>query len=261
MENKLGRRIELLIYSKGFDSVKSFARYIEEKNPQRSVALQTLYNVIKGKKAETETIMIIAESLELPIDILTNENMYLIDEFLEREILPIKMGENFNNRTRLLAIEKVKKIYDVSNLFCPSIIGDWFGTNEGIHMSTMPEIEFYVPLSKMNLVCDFRIRIAGDMEWREDYILKQSENLYKRIPNIPAKRYVDNHVLTYKLRRKDKLNESEIQELEALEGYWKSKQSSEDYEQYLDILQRWHKFSQNPVVCEILKQTFPEIYS
>ena len=261
MKKRLGKRIELLIFSKGFDSRRSFAKYMAENKPEICVGSQTISNVIEGKNTQIDTIKAIAECLELPLEVLINENLVLIDDFLKNEIEPIMMEKGEDLSAREYAIETVKYLYDVSKRFCPCSISDEFGLNDGFHISTLAELALYLPLCKFYLLSDFVSRIGGDVERREGYILKQSEYLYDHIPNIPAKRYVDNHIKTYRIAKKEKLNENEVVEKESLEKYWESEECERDYTHYFELVKRWLELSQDNTMRVIFEQNFPEIYA
>ncbi len=205
--------------------------------------------------------MAIAECLELPLEILTNENLIFIDDFLENEISPIKAEKNSDDYTRKFAMGTVKYLYDLSNRFCPLSISDEFGLSEGFHIATMSEMVLYLPLCRLYHLYDLISRIGGDIDGREGYILKQSEFLYETIPDIPAKHYVDNCIMKYRIEKKEKLDENEEKEKQRLEKYWRSEEMQRDYKHYYDIVQQWFKLSQDDTMRCILEQKFPEVYA
>lgn len=56
---QLEKRVELLIFDKGFPSIRKFAEYMKECYPQNYVSEDTISNVIKGKGVQNNTLVII----------------------------------------------------------------------------------------------------------------------------------------------------------------------------------------------------------
>ena len=102
MQSIIGKRIELLIFEKGFPSIRSFANYMEEILPYECVSKDTITNAIKGNEVRKGTLFSIAKSLDLPVECLTDEKLILIDDYLKEEVEPLK--EEFDKKKRKRSI-------------------------------------------------------------------------------------------------------------------------------------------------------------
>ena len=261
---KCGERIELLIFDKGFTSIRKFANYMKEKIPCDYISEDTIINVIKGKEARKATFQVIAEALDLPVDILLDEKIVFVDEYLKNEVRPQKeecerrpneYGDGSVNELRT-----VKYLYDLSQRFYPTGISGWFGNERKYHITTLAELSVYLPLIKIYILADVMSRIDGAIDGFENYVLNQYERLYEEIPDIPAKRYADNCIITLRLKGKASLNTEEKKMYEQLESYWNSDEYKSDYAQYHSIVRRNYDLQNNDIVRSVLETQFPEIY-
>lgn len=259
-----GKRIELLIFEKGFPSIRKFANYMKEKFPDDYVSEVTIANVIKGNDVRMTTMESIAKALELPLEILIEEGNTVIDDYLEREVMQKK--EAYENGLRgseglyIDELERVKYLFDLSRRFYPRNISELLGTQQGYHITTLGELSVYMPLCKEYILADIISRIAGIVEDYENYILEQYEYLYERIPNIPAKRYADNYVIALRLSKRNVLNSEEERLLEQIEQYWGSEEFERDYEQYRKIIRQNYDLYRDDVMQCVFESRFPELY-
>ena len=113
----------------------------------------------------------------------------------------------------------------------------------------------------MNYLTDVVSRIGGQIDGYEDYILEQSECLYESIPSIPAKRFADNYLMSFRLDSKEKLSDTEKKISEQLKQYWKSEEYRSDYRQYRDLTQRSYDLYRNDIMQSIIEAKFPDLYS
>lgn len=225
----------------------------------------TIANAIKGRELRERTLLSIAESLELPLECLTKERLFFVDDYLKREVEPVKMavdsGTNEKRDGVKDGIKTVKYLYDLSNRIYPSDISEEFELGRGYHITTMPELFIYLPLCKMHCLTDVVSRIGGQIDGYEGYILKQSECLYESIPSIPAKRFADNYLMSFRLDSKEKLSDAEKEISEQLKQYWKSEEYGSDYRQYRDLAQRSYDLYRNDIMQSIIEAKFPDLYS
>lgn len=259
-----GERIELLIFEKGFTSVRKFANYMKEKMPSNYVSEDTIANVIKGKETRNLTLQVVAQGLDVPLEILLAEKIILVDEYLQNEVRPRK--EEYENG--LMAedgicfneLRTVKYLFDLSKRFYPTDISEKMGKEPAYHITTLAELSIYFPLFKTYIMADAMYRIDGTIEGYESYVLEQYEWLYSEIPDIPAKRYADNRVKFLRLKGKTILTEKEKELQRQLEQYWEGGEYELDYEQYHNIVQRHYNLHHNDIMRGILETNFSEIY-
>lgn len=260
--NMIGRRLELLIFAKGFRSIRSFAEYMKVNCPEEYVSDDTISNTIKGKNVSKSTLITTAKTLGVPIEMLISENIVMFDEYLEYWVQPLldeynsivsgmvytqcdEVGEvayiestieEFDKRFAKLDLFKdVLFVYDLSVCFYPSTYSDDINLNHPI--KTLGELLIYFPICDMRVFSDVVYRIAGEINNYEQYILKQIEYLYKRIPSTPAKRYADYLVLTSRLEKKAVLSAEESRLKEKLSKYEMSRDCDEGYKQYYSAME------------------------
>ena len=56
MEEKVSKRVELLIYDKGFSSIRQFAEYLKREHIEYSLSENTISNFINGKGFQNNTL-------------------------------------------------------------------------------------------------------------------------------------------------------------------------------------------------------------
>lgn len=263
MEEKVSKRVELLIYDKGFSSIRQFAEYLKREHSEYSLSEDTISNFINGKGFQNNTLVSIAKGLDLPVDCLTAEYLPLVDGYLFDEVAYEKELNDKNKRTRkeceINNLETVKRYYDIDKRTYPGEIGDIYHKYE-FRISTLAELSIYLPLCDLSVLADILYRIFGQVSGYECYILEKYSWLYKEIPDIPAKKYADYQAIMLRLSRKQHFTQCEKNELEAMKEYQKSKEYEKGYEQYGDIVRRTRELFNNPIINDILKARLPEVY-
>lgn len=261
---QISERIELLIFDKGFTSIRSFANYMKEKMPYDYVSEDTISNLVKGKDARNLTIQAIAQGLDLPMEVLLEDKIILVDEYLKNEVRARKeeyeKGIIGSDDIYFNELRTVKYLFGLSRRFYPAEISRILGNEPNYHITTLAELSVYFPLIKMYVLSDVLSRIDGAIDGYETYILKQYEWLYNEIPDIPARRYADNCVKSLRLKVKNTLDESEKQSQKQLEQYWLSDEYESDYEQYHNIVQRHYDLHHNDIMRGIMEINFSEVY-
>lgn len=261
---KIGKRIELLIFEKGFSTIRSFAKYLAEEYPTYRVSEDTLYNIVKGEKMRNETLECIAKGLGLPQECLMVNDIKFVDDYLFDEVLPVKekmqpKGNGINDRA-INNLLTVKWLMDLSNCFYPARVCS-FSEKYEYHITTLAELSMYFPLCRMEYLMDVISRIRGQVENYESYILDKYEWLYTTIPEIPAKAYVDCTVLELRFHNNLALTEEEkrlldkIQQIKQTEEYWSG------YKQYTEIIDKTYDLYRNDVMQSIVSSRLPEVYS
>ena len=262
MSEKTGKRIELLIFEKGFPSIRQFARYIKEKDPESYISEDTISNLIKGKSTNTNTLQCIAHALDLPLPCLTSENLSLVDDYLFKEVADEKNKYYElikNDKTKINNLDIVKNLYTTyKSIYPDNIQNETYESRRKI--TTLAEISIYFPLFNMHYFIDIIGRISGQIESYENYILDQYQWLYERIPDSPAKRFADCQVITLKLSNKQNLSKSEQTLLDSMEKYAQSQDYLNGYKQYCNIIKKLKKLYNNDIIIETLCNRFPEIY-
>lgn len=263
MDNVIGKRVELLIFEKGFPSVRKFAEYLKEFDPENYVSEDTISNVIKGKGLQNSTIVTIAKGLGISVDCLTADNIPLLDDYLAYEVRPLKEkkckeyrnfeGEQINN------LEWIKRLYDISKRIYPTDIGDIYSEYE-YQITTLAEFIIYFPLCRIQDVMEVIFRIRGSINNYESYFFEQFRRLYATIPNIPAKKYADFQVIEMRLEHRVNLNENQIRLKEMLIEFKQSELYKVAYRQYSDIVDKTDKYYRARQTKDILCMQIPEIY-
>lgn len=258
MNDKIGKRIELMIFDKGFLSVKKFAEYLKEKNPTSYVSEDTILNLIKGKGFQNNTLVSIADGLGIPVDCLTTENMPLVDEYLFNEVAArkedLKNNINDHDEKNVTSLEIIRMLYDVEKRIYPREMGDMCN-RYGFKITTLAEMSIYFPLFSMCNVMEVMYRILGEVVNYENYILEQYAWLYGTIPDIPAKKFADYQVEMLKLKSKGE----EDKYIKLFYKYKESKVLQEGYLQYKDIVKRSHELYHNDIMNDIYKAKLPEL--
>lgn len=142
MSKKTGKRIELLIFEKGFPSIRQFARYIKENNPQNYISEDTISNLTKRKSTSTHTLQCIAQALDLPLPCLTSENLPLVDDYLFGEVADRKDNAN---KTKINDLDIIKDLYTTCKSIYPDNIQNEFYESRR-KITTLAEISIYFPL-------------------------------------------------------------------------------------------------------------------
>lgn len=262
MNEKIGKRIELLIYEKGFSSVGRFATYLDENHPQNSLSEDTIRGLIRGKGFRNSTLKNVAVGLGLPIECLTTTVLPLVDAYLFGEV-----AEEKESRANILdkgeeqvkELTWIKRLYDTDCRMYPSNEAD-MANKYGFKISTLAELSLYFPLCNLHIVFDIMNRICGQVEGYETYILEKYAWLYNEIPDMPAKRYADYAAVMMRLSTKQNLSEQEKADLLKMKEYASSGNLAGDYKQYRDITKRYYELFNNPIINDILKARLPEIY-
>ena len=82
-EIRRGRRVEQMIFENGHSSVHDFWAYLKESHANIVVSEDTIMNLVKGKGAQANTLIWVAQGLEVPIGFLTNDYIPILDDYLE----------------------------------------------------------------------------------------------------------------------------------------------------------------------------------
>lgn len=264
MNEKAVKRIELLIFEKGFSSVRSFSEYVKERDPQNYVSEDTISNVIKGKGFYNDTLVVIAKGLGVPVDCLTAEKIPLVDEYLFEEVLPIKEewdnGIKDNREKGINNLETVRRLYDTSRRICPDEIGG-ISSQKEYKITTLSEFCIYYPLCRESDVAEVIYRICGQIEGSEDYLLKQFAWLYSTIPDSPAKKIADCQAVIQRLSHKTYLDEEEERSLESMENYKNSESWKKGFMDYRNIISKKKKLYENHLFQVIFRAEMPELYT
>ena len=256
MNEKIGKRIELLIFDMGFLSVKKFAEYLKDKNPVSYVSEDTILNLIKGKGFQNNTLVSIAGGLGVPLDCLTAENMPLVDGYLFNEVA-IRKEElkndinSVHDEEKITNLEIVRMLYDVDKRIYPGEICDRYG----FKITTIAEMSIYFPLFSMRNVMEVMYRILGEVVNYENYILEQYAWLYSTIPDIPAKKFADYQVEILNVKSKGE----EDKYLKFFYEYKDSEVLQEGYLQYKDIVKRTYELYHNDIMNDIFNAKLPEL--
>lgn len=260
MNERIGKRVELLIFDKGFPSIRRFAEYLREKDPENCVSEDTISNLIKGGGCNYNTLVSIAKGLEVPVDCLTAEvqrleNFYLFHEVAhaKEEIEPEKGADK---EDKINNLETYKRLHDIDKRFYPGDAGDLY--TYGFKITTIAELSIYFPLLRMDGVMDVIDRIGGQIIEYEEYILGQYAHLYKTIPDIPAKKYADFLAAKFRLSNKKNLNHSEEQLQRLMEEYAESDLYNEGFLQYKAIIKREKKLQSGIMLQAICVDELPQ---
>lgn len=263
MNKKIGRRVELLIFEKGFPSIRKFVKYLREKEPENCVSEDTISNVIKGKGFQNNTLISVAKGLNVPVDCLMAENIPLVDEYLFTQVAAIK--EETKNDKELWEdgdinnLESVRMLYAINKCIYPNEIGELYN-KYGFEIMTLAELSIYFPLCRMSDIMEVMFRIRGQIRRYEMYIYEQYAWLYRTIPDIPAKKYADYQAVMLRLSNKRNLNSAENELLNAMREYKNSELWNEGFLQYKNIIEKTYKLYETDIVEDIYKGRLPELY-
>ena len=258
------KRIELLIFAKGFTSIHQFSTYLKEKYPTTYVTVDTIFNLIKGKPYRHSTIENIANGLDLPIECLTASSIPLLDDYLLYEVADIKnefssqhnANSNFSLLDHLASWDTCLELYDISKLIYP-YNPMHLSTKTNFKITTLAEFCIYLPLCNPLIVIDSIYRIGGQIESLERYILNQFNYIHRHIPDSPAKHFADCEVLLLRLNNKDILSKDERQKLNSLNQYRKSKAWDIAYDCYNEDMLKMYSFYRNDI-ADLFYTKFPE---
>lgn len=262
MHEKLGKRLELLMYEKGVGSPGRFAAYLKEQHPIHSVSEDTIRGLINGKGFQNYTLESIAIGLGLPIECLIIPDLPLVDAYLFGEVLEEKETGVDTGTERDYCIKEltwIKKLYDIDCRMYPSTEAD-LSNKCGFQISTLAELSIYFPLCNMRVLADVMCRLCGQIEGYEIYMLEKYAWIYNTIPDIPAKRFADYQVKKLRLSAKKMLSEDEKKCMQEIMIYEDSEESESDYQQYREIAYKYYELFSNIIVNDILKARVPEIY-
>lgn len=263
MNEKVGKRVELLIFDKGFSSIRKFAEYLKENNYECYVTEDTIYNLIKGKGFQNNTLVCISKGLGVPIDCLTAENMPLVDNYLFNEVASVK--KEMESDIKLFEerginnLQTVRRLYDIDKRVYPNQIGELYN-RYGFEITTLAEMSIYFPLCQLRDVIEVIFRIRGEVENYESYIFGQYAWLYGTIPDIPAKKFADCQAIKLRLSNKQNLNGDEEKLLKCMTEYEESELWKEGYLQYKSIINRAYELYKNGIINDIFKARIPELY-
>lgn len=268
-EIRRGRRVEQIIFESGYSSVHDFWVYLREFHANIFVSEDTIMNLVKGKGAQINTLIWVAQGLGIPTGFLTNDYIPILDDYLE-EIYEMDRDEieELYDRVRMGECKTGKRysymlyLYHMANQFCQRSwkLGNAINAPQA-GILTYPDLILYLPLCRLDFMVDVWYRIDGDIPFREDYVMKQFAYLYKKIPDIPAKRFADCQARLLPLIRKRILSSREQEIKSELLAFTKTKEYDQGYCQYEEILSKWQKLLSGDLMNTILKSIFSELYA
>ena len=262
MNEKLGKRLELLIYAKGFSSPGKFAAYLNKNYPGNSLSEDTIRGLIRGKGFQNNTLKNVAVGLDIPMECLMTPVLPLVDAYLFGEVAEEKQNcidLAGKGECQVKELTWIKRLYDTDCRMYPSNESD-MANKYGFKISTLAELSIYFPLCNLHIISDVMNRICGQVEGYETYILEKYAWMYDEIPDIPAKRYADYAATMLRVSAKQNLCDKEKMQLQEMKEYAASGSLEDDYEQYRDLTRRVYELFNNPIMNDIFKARLPEIY-
>lgn len=235
------KRVELLIYAKGFSSIRQYVEYISQNYPKYCISEDTISNIIKGKGFRIATLELLAKGLGVPLGCLIRERLPEVDGYLFGEVASYieEWGRCWENENHDL--EAVRILYEMDMI-------NYTGQSK-YKITTLPELLIYMPLGKMSDLFEAVCRIGGNIENNGQYILNQFNWFYKTIPDSLAKRYADYLLESHRLS--DPEDEEAEQALLCDYGFDDDKLYNAAYMEYQEHIDRIRTLFSNDLIREI----------
>ena len=256
--------IYALIHANGFHSIRDFANHIKEVDPTNALDEGTIGNATKNiSTIRLCNLQTIAKHLNIPLSFLLAEDIPMIESYIDNDS-PLFSQKDIKKYERKDGPEWAKQLlpilysYDIHQLMYPTSVSDCFST-PNVHITTLAEFILYLPLCDPSNVFDICNRMKGDWCSREAYLLDLFAKLYDTIPDIPAKRYIDNSIMYSKLLHKHNKSDKEKQAFSCAEQYLASDEPPSGFDAYNNILHRWYEVFHNEFFTAIFQSKFPEL--
>ena len=224
------------------------------------------------------TLICIAKALKVPVAFVTEEEIPLLDDYLKEIYDDSEDPEERRKLWRGSAAEKRKQrekmkfhidtmdLYDTSNCFYAKVERRVNKLNQGQGgIFSFADLILYLPLCEPQILLDSLRRIGGKIAGDEEYIINQFSYVYKKIPDIPAKRFADCQSAYLPLARKVNLTAEEQKKKTKLEAFiWRENHRWTDgykigCSQYQSLLARWDQFFAENAIKQFWKSMFPEL--